>query len=155
MHDYLQPYLSDVVNAVVGLFFAALVAVIVNARQNIVQFITTHTSSSQRAFLGVISGEAVAYAGTVFKEQNGEQRLQEAIDYVNKHLPKGFSFTEAELRGAVEKAYAAYKDQTAPSETNTTVSVQGQTDGQKVADVITTTLNAPSNPQAPNTQSNL
>lgn len=110
MHDFLQPYLNDVVNAVVGLLFAVLVAAVVKLRQKVESYYVAHTNASQRDVLHVIAGEAVAYAATVFKEQNGEQRLESALTYVNTRLkPLGISFTAEELRGAVEKAYAEYK----------------------------------------------
>ncbi|WP_052486983.1 phage holin [Gordoniibacillus kamchatkensis] len=114
MHDFLQPYLNDVVNAVVGLVAAFIVAAIVKLRTKLNTYIDAHTTSVQRYLLHSVAAEAVAYAGTVFKEQGGEQKLDNALSYVNTHLkPYGISFTEAELRGAVEKAYADYQAKTA------------------------------------------
>jgi LL-H family phage holin len=106
MHDFIQPYLNDVVSALVSLVSAAIVAFILWLRKKVTAYIDAHTTASQRLLLHTVAGEAVAYAGTVFKEQNGEQKLSKALAYVNDHLHT--SFTEAELRGAVEKAYADY-----------------------------------------------
>jgi hypothetical protein len=139
MQDFLQPYLNDVVNAIVGLVAALLIAAFIKLRLKLVSYIDSHTTAAERQLLHSVAAEAVAYAGTVFKDQNGELRLESALSYVNTHLkPYGISFTEAELRGAVEKAYADYK--TPEPVTNITTSVQGQPDVQKVADVMTQSL---------------
>jgi LL-H family phage holin len=120
--------LNDVVNAVVGLVAALIVAAFIKLRQKVNSYIDSHTTAAQRELLNSVAAEAVAYAGTVFKEQNGEQRLEIALSYVNTHLkPCGISFTDTELRGVVEKAYAAYK-------------AQGQSDIQKVADAVAQSL---------------
>jgi hypothetical protein len=127
MQNFLQPYLNDVVNAVVGLVAALIVAAFIKLRLKLVSYIDSHTTAAERQLLHAVAGEAVAYAGTVFKEQNGEQRLVNALSYVNTHLkPYNISFTEAELRGAVEKAYASYKPQEPVTIINT--HIQGQSD---------------------------
>lgn len=113
MHDFLQPYLNDVVQSVVGLLFAVLVAAVVKLRHKVESYYVAHTNASQRDVLHVIAGEAVAYVGTVFKDQDGQKRLESALTYVNTRLkPLGISFTVEELRGSVEKAYAEYKTKT-------------------------------------------
>lgn len=124
MHDFLQPYLSDVVNALVGLAVASIIALVARFRVSLVSYITTHTNASQRSILHVVSSEAVAYAATVFKEQNGDQKLESALTYVNTRLkPLGISFSVEELRGAVEKAYSDYQAK-AQTSSNVTNSVQ-------------------------------
>lgn len=89
-------------------------------------------NESERNLVKEISSVAYAYIKAKFTEYNGEQKLSEAKDYVQRQLAlKGIELTDEDLEGVIEKARLEYKNASAAAN-NPPVTVTADTVVQKI-----------------------
>ncbi|NEU27006.1 hypothetical protein G3M74_12965 [Paenibacillus polymyxa] len=104
-----QPYVTSIVMAFIALLATIATGAIKKAQKKAEQYYVANTSVKDREFLHKIGVEAVAYAESVFKDFEGDKKLQEAIDYVIGRLRvMGINVTEQEIRAVIEKAVQDY-----------------------------------------------
>ncbi|WP_025685985.1 phage holin, LLH family [Paenibacillus maysiensis] len=111
-----QPYVVTIVTALIGLLATIATSALKKAQQKATEYYVSNTSVKDREFLHKVGVEAVAYAESVFKDFEGDKKLQEAIDYVIGRLRvMGLNVTEQEIRAVIEKAVQDYNANTKKS----------------------------------------
>lgn len=104
--EQVQPYVSTIVLAVVGLLVTVILGMINTVKAKAEAYFDAKLSAEQRGLLHRIAGEAYAYAETAFRDGGGEMKLEEALHYASDHLQKrGINVTKVELQAAIEKAW--------------------------------------------------
>ena len=104
--DQVQPYIVDVVIAIVGLLVTVLIGAVNKLKKKASDYFDANLTVKQRELLHKIAAEAYAYAESVYKDQNGDEKLIQAFNYVSDKLgDAGLSITADEIRGAIEKAW--------------------------------------------------
>lgn len=104
--EQIQPYVSTIVLAVVG-----LLAYVISGAINVVKvkagaYFDAKLTAAQRELLHRIAGEAYAYAETAFKNAGGPAKLEEALKYASEQLKKrGINISNIELQSAIEKVW--------------------------------------------------
>ncbi|MEK5036346.1 phage holin [Paenibacillus sp. FSL R7-0302] len=101
-----QPYVTTIVTAVVGALAAVLLAAVGAVRAKAIAYFDSNTDAKQRDLLHKVAGEAYAYAATVFKSEENQVKLAQALEYATQQLGRrGIKVTPAEIRAAIEAAY--------------------------------------------------
>ncbi|MFC7560276.1 hypothetical protein ACFQ5D_23260 [Paenibacillus farraposensis] len=77
--DSIQPYVSTVVTAAVGVLTTIVLAGLNNVKVKVNTWLEARTAVAQREVIHKIAGEGFAFAQTAFKEAGGERKLQEAL----------------------------------------------------------------------------
>lgn len=107
--EQVQPYVSTIVLAVVGLLATVILGAIKVVKAKVGAYFDAKLSTEQRALLHRIAQEAYAYAETAFKNAGGEMKLSEALAYASQQLKKrGVTVTPIELQAAIEKAWLEF-----------------------------------------------
>ncbi|MBP1990192.1 phage holin, LLH family [Paenibacillus eucommiae] len=115
--ELIQPYITGIVQAVIGLLATFLIAGLFAVKKNLEAWVESRTSKEQRELLHKIASEGFALAEQTFKQLGGEQKLSSAQDYVIRRLnAAGIQFTAMEIRAAIEKAVLDYKALRQPNE---------------------------------------
>ena len=105
-----QPYVTTIVTAVVGALAAVLLAAVGAVRAKAIAYFDSKLDTTQRELLHKVAGEAYAYAETVFKGEESQIKLAQALDYATRQLGRrGIRITPEEIRGAIEAAYLKSK----------------------------------------------
>lgn len=118
--QYVQPYLSTIIQALVGLLVTLLLVAVATIRKKAVAYLESHATAKQRETLYRIAQEAFAYAESEFKAMGGQQKLEAAKGYLIHRLRAiGIDMTDAEIRGVIEKAVMEYNALTQTSKINT------------------------------------
>lgn len=108
--EQVQPYVTTIVLAVIGLLVTFILGVINTVKAKIVAYFDAKLSTEQRALLHRIAGEAYAYAEATFRDGAGHAKLEEAMQYASKQLKKrGIEVAAVELQAAIEKAWLEYR----------------------------------------------
>lgn len=101
-----QPYVTTIVTAVVGALAAVLLAAVGVIRAKTVTYLDSKLDATQRELLHKVAGEAYAYAQTVYKSEESQVKLAQALEYATQQLGRrGINVTPAEIRAAIEAAY--------------------------------------------------
>ncbi|QJC52772.1 phage holin [Paenibacillus albicereus] len=102
----IQPYIDTIVQALVGLLAAAVLAWVATVRKRLDAWLEARTTEQQRAVLHKMAAEAVSYVEATAASQGARNKLEEAMRYLQANLPVPIvaSLKDKELRAAVEKA---------------------------------------------------
>src|SRR4051794_22780363 len=111
--EQLQPYITTVVEALLGLLVTSILGFIAVMRGKLNAWLEAHTTAAQRETLARLAGEAAALVESAWKEQgNGPQKMKQAIDYVMKRAAElGITLNIVSIQAAVEKAVQDYNAQ--------------------------------------------
>jgi hypothetical protein len=103
--DIFQPYITGIIQALVGLLVTILIAAAVSLRQKINVWMESRTTAAQRESLHKFSLEAFAFAETVFKDSNGPDKLNAAYGYLYRRAKQyGIEISETEIKAIIEKS---------------------------------------------------
>lgn len=73
-------------------------------------WIESHVSKNTKDMIDGLGEEAYTYAETVFRGQYGQEKLEEALTYIDKQLAKyGIDTSPEKMRTVIEKAWLAKK----------------------------------------------
>lgn len=107
--ELIQPYVTSIVVAVVGILTTIVLAFIATLKTKINLWIDTKTSASQRELIHKIANEAFAYIESTMKDQGSKTKLSAAYMYASEKLGQlGINVTKEEIDAAVEKAVLEY-----------------------------------------------
>jgi LL-H family phage holin len=105
--EHLQPYISTIVEALIGLLVAFVLGVVAMLRTKVMAWLEARTTVAQRDTLHKLANEAMALIESTFKDSNGPEKLNQAINYVTARVAwTGEDATT--IRAAVEKAVLDY-----------------------------------------------
>lgn len=109
-----QPYLATIVLALVGWATTVITGSIKKAQKRAEAYYNAHTNEKDRALLHKIGMEAFSWAEALYKEHDGDRKLEEAFGYASEQLNVlGVSVSGDEIRAAIEKAVVDYNAQKA------------------------------------------
>ncbi|MEB3103099.1 phage holin, LLH family [Ferviditalea candida] len=124
--DY-QPYIQDIVQAVLGLAVTLVVYYISTLKKQAIVWLDAHTTANQRQTLHAVAQEAFSFAETVWAQYQGPQKMAAAIDYATQKLKGyGINVTQEEIRAAIEKAVLEYNTKAKPAPQMTVTTGSGQ-----------------------------
>lgn len=106
MSNY-QPYIDQVVQALVGLLVVFVGGVLASLRVKAMALLTARTSAAERETLAKLAQEGMALVEAKYKALDGPAKLDEAINYVTARIPWAH-IDAATIRAAVEKAVLDY-----------------------------------------------
>lgn len=105
MNEMFQPVVETVVNSLIGVLVLMVLAGYAKIKKKLDAWIEARTTAEQRQKLHLYAKEGMALAESAFKGLGGEKKLQEAEQYVLKHLKDiGLTLSSEEIRAAIEKA---------------------------------------------------
>lgn len=108
--DQAQPYISSIVVAIIGLLATVIIGAVNKLKKKASDYFDANLSVKQRELLHKVASEAFAYAETMYKEYNGDDKMKEAYSYVSEKLgDAGLSISPQEIRAAIEKAWVDNK----------------------------------------------
>lgn len=111
--DTIQPAISTIVTAIVGVLVTFALAGINTLKNKANNWLDARTTAAQREVIHKVAGEAFALAQTTFKDAGGVRKMQEALQYASLRLTEqGIVVSPTELQAAIEKAYLEYKAKT-------------------------------------------
>ncbi|MNW50403.1 hypothetical protein D3C74_278560 [compost metagenome] len=111
--ETVQPYVSTIVTAIVGVLVTFALAGINTLKNKANNWLDARTTAAQREVIHKVAGEAFALAQTTFKDAGGVRKMQEALQYASLRLTEqGIVVSPTELQAAIEKAYLEYKAKT-------------------------------------------
>lgn len=109
LNEAAQPYLQDLVLALISLIATLIIAAMVELRKRVLTWIDSRTSNEQRELLHRMAEEAFSFAETVFKDAGRPQKLDAAYGYLSSRIKEmGITVTETEIRSIIEKAVLDY-----------------------------------------------
>lgn len=109
-----QPYLVAFVLALISWATTVITGAIKKAQKRAEAYYNAHTNEKDRELLHKIGKEAFAWAETLYKEYEGDIKLNKAFEYASDKLKSvGIDVTGDEIRAAIEKAVVDYKAQKA------------------------------------------
>lgn len=101
-----QPYISSIIVAIIGLVATVIIGAVNKLKKKANDYFEANLTVKQRELLHTIAAEAYAYAESVYKDQGGDEKLNQAFNYVSSKLgDAGLNITAEEIRGAIEKAW--------------------------------------------------
>lgn len=107
--EQIQPYVSTIVLAVVGLLATVILGAINLVKAKAGAYFDAKLTAAQRELLHRIAGEAYAYAETAFKNAGGPAKLEEALKYASEQLKKrGVSVSAVELQATIENTWLEF-----------------------------------------------
>lgn len=107
--DQVQPQVSAIIIYIVGIMATVVLALLAMLKTRVSLWIDTKTSAAQRELLHKIANEAFAHAETMFSDQAGAKKLNEALIYASDKLGKiGIKVTMEELKAAIHEACLKY-----------------------------------------------
>ena len=111
MNDFFGDNIAvTVILGIVAAILGFVAAKLVNFSRKADDFIKANLTIAQQEILHKLAAEAVAYAGRLYKDMDGETRLNKAIDYITLHLPAWIPVTSEMIRGVIEKVYLESKE---------------------------------------------
>lgn len=109
-----QPYIISIVTALFGILATIITGSIQKAQKKAEAYYKAHTNEKDRELLHKIGKEAFAWAETIYKEYEGDVKLNKAYEYASDKLKSvGIDVSGDEIRAAIEKAVVDYKAQKA------------------------------------------
>lgn len=110
-----QPYLNTVVTGLLGALVAVALSGLTLAKGRAIAWLESRTTVLQRETLYKVAGEGFSYAETVLKGKAAQDKLDGALEYVSERLADiGISYSDDEIRAAVEKAVLDFNAKTKP-----------------------------------------
>ncbi|KAA8747094.1 phage holin [Paenibacillus sp. UASWS1643] len=104
-----QPYIISIVTALIGILATIITGSIKKAQGKAEAYYNAHTNEKDRELLHKIGMEAFSWAQTVYREYEGDRKLQEAYSYASEKLANlGVEMSGDEIRAAIEKAVVDY-----------------------------------------------
>lgn len=101
-----QPYISSIIVAIFGLVATVIIGAVNKLKKKANDYFEANLTVKQRELLHKIAAEAYAYAESVYKDQGGDEKLNQAFNYVSSKLGDvGLNITAEEIRAAIEKAW--------------------------------------------------
>lgn len=105
----IQPYLDTVVQALLGLVTAVVIAALIEIRKKVLEWIDKKATNEQRDLIYKLAKEAFSFAETVYHQMDGRQKLDGAIAYLSKRLnDANINLTEEEIRAVIEGVVLGY-----------------------------------------------
>ncbi|TYP67709.1 phage holin, LLH family [Paenibacillus methanolicus] len=110
MMQVLDPYVSTIVEALIGALVTVIMGAIALLGRKINKWIDTRDSADQRAFLHRLAAEGMALAEAAYKDHGGQAKLNAAVNYVlDRAREYGLkSLTMDSVEAAIEKAVLDY-----------------------------------------------
>jgi LL-H family phage holin len=105
--EHLQPYISTIVEALLGLLVAFVLGVVAMLRVRVTTWLEARTTEAQRETLHKLATEAMALVESTYKGMNGPDKLNQAINYVAARVAWS-GVDAASIKAAVEKAVLDY-----------------------------------------------
>lgn len=107
--EQIQPYVSTVVIAIIGLLTTVILGFINSLKNKAHEWFEANTSVKQREIIYQIASEAFSHAEAIYKEQNGKAKMNQAFIYASDKLGQtGIAVSPEEIRAAIEKACLEY-----------------------------------------------
>jgi len=104
-----QPYIVSIVTALIGILATIITGSIQKAQKRAAAYYNAHTNEKDRELLHKIGKEAFAWAEALYKEHDGDRKLQEAFEYASEKLKAvGVDVSGDEIRASIEKAVVDY-----------------------------------------------
>lgn len=104
-----QPYLTTIVLALVAWATTVITGAIKKAQNRAEAYYNAHTNEKDRELLHKIGKEAFSWAEALYKEHDGDRKLQEAFEYASEKLKAvGVDVSGDEIRASIEKAVVDY-----------------------------------------------
>jgi LL-H family phage holin len=102
-----QPYLYAIATALISLLAAVVLAFIARLRTQVEAWLVARTSAAQRELLHKLAAEAYAYAERQYGGQEGQVKLDAAVQYVLQRLHMDeIGMTSKDVTAAIQKAWA-------------------------------------------------
>lgn len=112
----LHDFIGTISNALLALAASVIVALLFKLRDKANIWLNRRTTAAERELLHKTAVEGFAYAETVFRNYGGEEKLEQAMHYLDRRLLElGLTFSTMELRAAVEKAVLEYNAEQKPA----------------------------------------
>lgn len=103
--ESIQPYIENVMLALISLAAALLTAALLELRKRVLAWVESKTSREQREWLYRLAEEAFCFAEKAFEGTDGFRKRAAASGYLKKRLrEEGIRLGEDELRAVNEKA---------------------------------------------------
>jgi len=107
--EHLQPYIDNIVGALVSLLVAFVLGVVAMLRVKVTAWLETRTSAQQREILHRLAQEGMALAENVYQGSGGPGKFNEAFMFVQSRADKyGIKLSRADIAAAIEKAVLDY-----------------------------------------------
>ncbi|ASS64692.1 phage holin [Paenibacillus sp. RUD330] len=102
----IQPAIDAVVQSIIGLLAAAVVAWVAMTRKRVEAWLDARTTEQQRAVLHKMAAEAVAYVEATADSPGARDKFLEARQYLQDNLPAPIvdALKDKEIQAAIEKA---------------------------------------------------
>jgi len=114
--EELNPYIVAVVQALVGLLAASLLAGIAVLRGKVDKWLEARTTAAQRETLHKLAAEAMALAESAYGHLQGDAKLNQACRYVSARLGDiGIDVKPESIRAAIEAAVLEYNAKVKPT----------------------------------------
>lgn len=105
MIQAIQPYITAIATALIGLLATGLLALIATLRTKLESWIVARTSAAQRDLLHKVAAEAYAYVELQYG--GGTDKLAAAADYVTARLSLSkLGLTGEDVIAAIQRAWA-------------------------------------------------
>ena len=105
----IQDFIGTISNGLLALAASIIVTLLFKMRDKATNWLNTRTTAAERELLHKTAVEGFAYAETVFRDYGGEEKLEQAMHYLDRRLIElGLTFNTMELRAAIEKAVLEY-----------------------------------------------
>jgi len=107
--QYVQPYIDEIVQALVGLLVVLVMGVIAELRARLKRWIDARTTAAQRETLHKLAAEAAAFAESMYSTGGGREKLQQASQYVSERAAAlGIPVKGETILAAIEAAVLEY-----------------------------------------------
>jgi hypothetical protein len=104
--DLAQPYILTILQAVLAMLAAIVLALLYKLRSKIEQWLDTRTSANERELLHRLAAEAYAFVEQEWKELDGESKLEAAAEYVLERWKlRAVGLDYNSVKAAVRKAW--------------------------------------------------
>ena len=107
--DVIQPYIVPILQALVGMLVSIIIGAALSLRVKINKWLASKTNADQRELLHKLSLEAFAFAETVYKNENGPNKLGAAYGYLSKRASDyAIDISVTEIKAIIEKSVLDY-----------------------------------------------
>ena len=106
MEQKLTEYTTEIILTVIGILAVYVRVWLNDLKKKAEAYYQARTTAAQRSTLEMLGKEAFAFAETVYRDTKGQDKLAEAVKYLEDKARKlGIFITFEEARAAVEKAW--------------------------------------------------
>lgn len=108
--EQINPYLTTIVTAVIGIFVTLLIGTLRWAQLKVDAWLAARLSVEHRELLHKIAKEAYAHAESIYKGEDGQKKLLQALTYASSRLNGlGISMSTEEIKASIHEAWLAYQ----------------------------------------------